>query len=191
MEWIINNKEWIFSGVGVAIVGFLGNKLFGKNRETKESNVGNTQSQQQTVNIYNGITSSSNNPVIKNQADIKTAIHILFIDDEKFDHVDVLKNAGWVNTKRIKDVKRIDCPEVLTANVIFVDINGVGCSLYPKEQGLGVAAKIKEIYPNKYVVVYSAQPQQLNSLLGQVDAILPKDADPYQYMNILENFSSK
>ena len=49
---------------------------------------------------------------------------------------------------------------------------------------------IKKRYPDKYVVVYSAQPQQLNKNFTQVDAILPKNADPYEYINILENYTN-
>ena len=118
----------------------------------------------------------------------KGSVHVLFIDDQKFDNVDVLKNAGWKNTKSIKDIKAIDCPEVLAADVIFVDINGVGKSLFPKEQGLGVAVQIKARYSEKCVVVYSAQPQELHKALSQVDAILPKNAEPYEYISILENY---
>lgn len=118
----------------------------------------------------------------------KGSVHVLFIDDQKFDNVDVLRNAGWKNTKSIKDIKAIDCPEVLAADVIFVDINGVGTSLFPKEQGLGVAVQIKSRYSEKCVVVYSAQPQELHKALSQVDAVLPKNAEPYEYISILENY---
>ena len=36
--------------------------------------------------------------------EIKQICKILFIDDKKFDVVDILKEAGWVNIQRIKDV---------------------------------------------------------------------------------------
>lgn len=145
------------------------------------------------VQIANGDKSlmqeSNNNenkaPSIRKE---KGSVHVLFIDDQRFDNVDVLKNAGWKNTKSIKDIKAIDCPEVLAADVIFVDINGVGTSLFPKEQGLGVAVQIKARYKEKCVVVYSAQPQELHKALSQVDAILPKNAEPYEYISILENY---
>jgi hypothetical protein len=66
--------------------------------------------------------------------------------------------------------------------------NGVGSSLFPKEQGLGVASWIKKQYPDKYVVLYSAQPQELHKAFSTVDAVLPKNADPYEYINILDNY---
>ncbi len=145
------------------------------------------------VQIGNGDTSSTPD---KSEAEIKFpssrkekgSIHVLFIDDQKFDNVDVLRNAGWKNTKSIKDIKAIDCPEVLAADVIFVDINGVGTSLFPREQGLGVAVQIKARYSEKCVVVYSAQPQELHKALSQVDAVLPKNAEPYEYISLLENY---
>lgn len=195
MSWIMNNKEWLFSGIGATIIGGIGTfwgiwTKRGKHTPLDNKNVLNSQ---QTVNIYNGVETPiftkepSKEEETKSNTDKKLTTHILFIDDEKFDNVDILKQAGWIYTKRIKDIKRIDCDEVKTANIVFVDINGVGATLFPKEQGLGVAAKIKEMYPQKYVVVYSAQPQQLHQFLNRVDAILPKDADPYQYISVLEN----
>ena len=92
------------------------------------------------------------------------------------------------HTKNIKDINSIDCPDILLADVIFVDINGVGCKLFPKDQGLGVASQIKTQYPDKYVVIYSAQPQELHKAFSIVDAVLPKNADPYEYINILDNY---
>lgn len=137
----------------------------------------------------NGQHSQTIQPLhVKNSADVKSTIHILFIDDEKFENVSILKNAGWLNTKTIKDIKRIDSPEIQEADIVFVDINGVGTTLFPKEQGLGVATQIKKMFPKKYVVVYSAQPQQLHSSFTQVDAILPKNAEPYEYLGVLESF---
>jgi hypothetical protein len=35
MNWIINNTEWIFSGIGVAIISFIIG-LFLKNKSTKK-----------------------------------------------------------------------------------------------------------------------------------------------------------
>lgn len=120
--------------------------------------------------------------------DVKSSIHILFIDDERFENVSILKKAGWLNTKTIKDIKRIDAPDIQEADIVFVDINGVGAALFPKEQGLGVATQIKKTFPSKFVVVYSAQPQLLHSSFTQVDAILPKNAEPYEYLSVLESF---
>lgn len=196
----------------IAIIGLLGTgwaikvvvKKFSNSQNLDNNQTGNANNNQSmnfiigdgmsgNVQIGNGdqsVAPESKGIESKKSSDRKEkgAVHILFIDDQRFDNVDVLKNAGWKNTKSIKDIKAIDCPEVLAADVIFVDINGVGTSLFPKEQGLGVAVQIKTRYSEKCVVVYSAQPQELHKALSQVDAVLPKNAEPYEYISILENY---
>lgn len=185
-QWIVENKEWI-GGVGtpivVAIIG-----LFVRRNKNRSQEPTPAQIQNQTVNVNIGDSKPNGLSGISNMASPKATTNILFIDDKKFDNVSVLKKAGWINTKTINDIKSIDCPDVLWANVVFVDINGVGCSLFPKEQGLGVANWIKKQYPDKYVVLYSAQPQELHKTFSVVDAVLPKNADPYEYINILDNY---
>lgn len=196
----------------VAILGLLGAGLAirlvvkkNSNSQSQYNNQVGNENNNQNMNLFIGDGMSGNvqisnadNSITHESRDTeskvsscrkeKGSVHVLFIDDQKFDNVDVLKNAGWKNTKAIKDIKAIDSPDVLVADVIFVDINGVGTSLFPKEQGLGVAAHIKSRYSEKCVVVYSAQPQELHKALSQVDAILPKNAEPYEYINILENY---
>ena len=99
-----------------------------------------------------------------------------------------LKQAGYVNVKKISVVKRIDSPEICNANIIFVDINGVGESLFPKEQGLGVAKAIKKRFKDKKVYLYSAQHHALNSDFNLLDGVLSKNADPYEFINIIDNY---
>ncbi len=191
MEWIIENKEWLFSGLGVVVVGGILKLMLSKKEQTP--------SQSQSTSVVVNVGTQPSDPqvaeckpkeVTKDSTDPKSKLNVLFIDDEKFDHVSVLKKAGWINTKRIDDVKRIDCPDVLNADVIFVDINGVGCDLCPQEQGLGVAKQIKKSYPQKYVVIYSAQQQTLSSTFKEVDDILTKTAAPIEYITILESVIS-
>ena len=100
----------------------------------------------------------------------------------------MLKKAGWENTKRIKDVTNLDAIDVFNSNVIFVDVNGVGCQLFPKDQGLGLAEAIKKKYPEKYIVLYSAVSHNFHKALNVVDNVLEKNADPYEFINILENY---
>lgn len=196
IEWININKEWLFSGIGITLFSTVV-YLFRFCRKSKKPRLVSKQIGQQTqhqnvvINMSSPLVDTANEQAkMVGEIDKKATTNILFVDDEKFDHVSVLKSAGWKNTKNIKDIKRIDCSEIQWAQIIFIDINGVGCDLFPKEQGLGVAVQIKKRYPDKYVVVYSAQPQQLNKNFTQVDAILPKNADPYEYINILENYTN-
>ena len=186
MTTFVNSPE-LWGAIAIivaALIGAVATIISKRRKSVNHTNI----NQSSTVNVYTGMDGSSSRLVNSVSQDVKATIHILFIDDEKFDNVNVLKNAGGLNTKSIKDIKRIDSPEIQESDVIFVDINGVGTTLFPKEQGLGVATQIKKVFPQKYVVVYSAQPQQLHSSFSQVDAILPKNAEPYEYLGILETF---
>ena len=81
--------------------------------------------------------------------EIKQLSKILFIDDKTFPVVDILKDASWVNTKRIKDAESLDQMEIKEAHILFVDIQGIGKKLKFKDEGLGLVIALKEKYPNK------------------------------------------
>lgn len=194
MNWIIENKEWLFSGIGVALFG----TIIGFLTHRKKANASNNN----TSNIKNNNTNTINNNInlnvqsegiSKNTLNVTKdkLIQVLFVDDQKFDIIDVLKKAGWVNTKRIKDVTNLDAVDIKNSDVIFVDVNGVGCQLFPKDQGLGLAEAIKNKYPKKYIVLYSALSHHFHRALNVVDNVLEKNADPYEFINILENFQKK
>lgn len=132
----------------------------------------------------------------KSLAEIKNACNVLFIDNEKFKTVDRLKlRDGWRNTFWIRDVESYDQPEIINAHVIFIDIQGVGKKLCPKDEGLGLIAAIKERYPEKKVVMYSAEKQGkidgLHKAADMVDGRLRKLADHYEYQKILERMASE
>lgn len=202
IEWLKQNYVWLFEGIGgavlLAFIGWLYKLLF-VSRKGEVNKTNNKSSVENSGNNNNTITVNINTPEQKTDVarpipvpqkliDPKASIQILFVDDQKFDNVSVLKKAGWINTKSIRDIHRLDAPDILNADVLFIDINDVATDLFPKDQGLGAAVKIKELHPEKYVVVYSANPQFLNDALKKVDEFLPKDADPYQYTNILEKY---
>lgn len=126
-----------------------------------------------------------------NSSNNKLTKRILFIDDEKFLLVGILKQAGWVNTKWIKDVVDLDNNDVKASDIIFIDIFGVGKTLYPKDQGLGLAVALKTKYSQKAIVVYSAESQRVHKAYSIVDACLPKDADPYEFIELINDFSKK
>jgi hypothetical protein len=121
----------------------------------------------------------------------KSDYKILFIDDQPFRIVDILKKNGWTSTKRIKDVANLDDDEVKESSVLFVDINGVGKTLNFKDEGLGLASEIKRKYPSKRVVLYSAEQHRFHPALSQVDKCLYKNADQYEFEKIIEDFFNK
>ncbi|HPJ13407.1 MAG TPA: hypothetical protein PLV00_08475 [Caldisericia bacterium] len=127
--------------------------------------------------------------------EIKGLCKILFIDDKKFAVVDILQAAGWTKTKRIKDVRSIDESDVSEANIIFVDVQGVGKMLKFKDEGLGLTIALKEKYPSKKVVVYSAEDdgkiETFHKALSVADERLSKNADPYEFQSLVERFSKE
>lgn len=60
--------------------------------------------------------------------------------------------------------------------------------MFPKEQGLGVAKAIKKRFKDKKVYLYSAQHHALNSDFNLLDGVLSKNADPYEFINIIDNY---
>ena len=124
----------------------------------------------------------------------KNGIRILFIDDNHTDYkmVSILKKAGWTNTKAVKDILDLDNHNILEADIIFVDINGVGTTMF-EDQGLGLASALKTKHPQKKVVIYSAETSgdRFHKALRQVDDCLAKNAEPYQFIDLVESLTKK
>ena len=127
--------------------------------------------------------------------EIKTVCNILFIDDRKFPVVDILNDAGWTNTRRIKDLDSLDQKEIMEAHIIFSDIQGVGKKLQFREEGLGLAKAIKQKYPTKKLIVYSAEEQSkieaFHPVLELADNRISKNSDPYQFQVIVERYAKE
>lgn len=124
---------------------------------------------------------------------MKPKLHILFIDDDKnFNVVKILKDSGWRNTKSVVDIKGIDLPLVKETDIFFVDINGVGKLLHCEYEGLDLALMLKQKYPNKKVVIYSANKNSnsFHQAWDVCDYKLEKNALPYQFQNLVEEYST-
>lgn len=205
-EYFNSNYTWIFSGIGVAAVSgiFWWLKKF-SNAESGNSvsidadnSIVNSGSKNNTNvnNIFIGTLHQENKTYTQqsetNQKLIfnKGNVQILFIDDETFELIQILKDSGIPNVNRLKDVKKLDDPKILSSQIIFVDINGVGEILKFKNQGIGLAKSIKERYPNKKVVLYSG----INTWnifdedLKYVDAKLSKMAEPIEFITLIEKY---
>jgi len=161
-NWIPEN-EGIFSGVGTTIVASIIAALGYFFRKKKKSK--NYDEKRKKSHLT------------------KESIQILFIDDENFIIDRNLKKTGYPNVKKITDVTNLDSPDIIIANVIFVDIKGVGALLFPESEGLGLANAIKKRHPEKYICIYSAQPHRLNThkLLSTLDGVLDKNAELFEF----------
>ena len=172
--------SWVFSGIGVLFFGYLVDFFFKKKKvQTKEEN------QKDSV--------VPPKKKVYSEEELKLRTHILFVDDESFKIVKILKTTeGWTNTKAVKDIKSLSATEVKWANIIFVDVNGVGSALF-NDQGLGLAAAIKMKYPEKKVIIYSAESKRnvFNDSWDKVDKRLSKNADPIQFISIVETFANQ
>lgn len=191
MDWLINNKEWFFSGAGVAILGVFVAlwKHFNNNNQTMAP-VG------QNYPTSSGSPSSKETENPKNNKmsleDYKNCTKILFIDDDaRFKVVKILSRSGWVHTKLIKDCDTLDDHDVIDAEILFIDVQGVGVSMGFSDEGLGLALAIKEKYKDKKVVIYSAETEgdRFHEALRKADSFLAKNADPYQFQRLVEEFT--
>lgn len=123
--------------------------------------------------------------------DLKGTCQILFIDDEPLPIlIKTLKKTGWKNIKRIGDIANLDAPDIRNANIIFVDIKGVGKELMFKNEGVGLAAALKQKYPKKGVVIYSATAEHnlFDPDIDKVDGRLFKNAEPIQFSDMIEQY---
>ncbi|MGR5556311.1 hypothetical protein ACQKQC_08420 [Vibrio fortis] len=198
-EFLFENASVIFSGIGVAAIGGVyklsqgkkdtpNTELDNKNSITNNINI-DVKSQAEKKEAQDNLSSPPSDSRVK---EIKNNTKILFIDDDtRFKVVKILNKSGWVNAKLVKDIDSLDCHDVLDANIIFVDVQGVGVELNFKEEGLGLAAALKEKYPDKKIIIYSAEQKgdRFHEALRKVDDFLAKDVDPYQFTSLVEKFS--
>ena len=107
----------------------------------------------------------------------------------------MLEKNGWRNIQKVNDISGTDQQEVREAHILFIDIQGVGKKMKLPDEGLGLTVAIKKKYPNKKVIVYSAEDQ------GQVkafhegfelaDSQLSKNAKSYEFQFRLEKFAKE
>lgn len=198
MDNIIENKEWVFSGIGVLVLTvlwkFFGNALksfFLIRPSTQSGEKPIPVSIQNTVNVnnLNNENLSKNDGTLKSLDSIKQQKRILFIDDDtKFKVVKILYNCGWIFTKHVKDAKSLIDKEILEADIIFIDIQGVGSALGFRDEGLGLALALKDKYPEKKIVIYSVieDGNRFHDALRKADSFLSKNADPYEFEKTVE-----
>ena len=157
IEWVINNKEWVFSGFGVILIIGLIKFLRGEENKRAPETINSQPVSITNQNIVNMESSAGGEPNKKmiNPNSLKAVTHILFIDDDqKFKVVDILKKSGWSYTRRVSDIGSIDDSIVQQAHILFIDVQGVGRRLKFKDEGLGLALAIKDKYPGKKIVIW-------------------------------------
>lgn len=200
--WILENKQWLFSGLGISIITILYFTLFRNTSGTQavtptDITVSPSLSQNLTVNVGAGENefqekSPQQSKNRKTLDDWKDCTRILFVDDDtRFKVVKILKKSGWIHTKLIKDVSAIEQEDVVRSDILFIDVQGIGIELGFADEGLGLASALKEKYPNKKVIIYSAEREgdRFHQALSDADCSLAKNADPYEFQKIVEQFT--
>ncbi|REE78706.1 response regulator receiver domain-containing protein [Lutibacter oceani] len=193
IDFLKEHYQWLFSGIGVTILVLIFSKIFNKKENEPVMKVSGENKNKVIINNFSQEKNSNNDNVEETDNNrLKDKTRILFVDDEhtKFKMVSILKKAGWKNTKSIKDITDLDDPKANEADIIFVDINGVGTTLF-EDQGLGLASALKKKYPSKTIVIYSDETSgdRFHKALREVDDCLPKNAEPYQFINLIETFA--
>ncbi|MBK9276033.1 MAG: response regulator [Flavobacteriales bacterium] len=201
LVWWYKDKSLEPMVTSIGLIATLAALLFRANKERRASKPSkksiNSQSVQQTVNVY-GVPATSKPDETKQErehslSEKKNRIRILFIDDDtKFKVVSILKSNGWINTWIVKDAM-VDDDVVVQSDIIFVDIQGVGKLMQCKDEGLGLAMQIKRKYSSKWVVLYSAESHgdRFHAALKEVDSSLPKNAEPFEFLELIEQFCRK
>lgn len=203
INWIIENKEWLFSGLGITIIAFVVKKLFTQNNRSEDKQTqsqSNSQTQNVTVNMAQPFVApikslgeeKEDSPALTIEG-IKAQTNILFIDDDKeFKIVPILKKAGWKNTSFFPnaDVRDTNAERIRKAHIIFVDIIGVGKTLY-EDEGLGLVVDLKKKYPQKKVVIYSAIPEHklFHEAIKLADDQIPKNSQPAVFVSLIETLA--
>lgn len=206
-NWLINNKEWLFSGIGITFLGICGyvfKKYVFKNNDKNEDK--QTLSQVNNQNVTVNVAQPSTTPNMSNSEKkenvtaltiegIKAQTNILFIDDDKkYKIVSILKKAGWKNTSFFPnpDVKDINDEKIQKAHIIFVDIKGVGKTMYYKE-GLDLVVDLKRKYPGKKVVIYSAVQEHsvFHEAINMADDRISKNSQPAIFVSVIEKLSEE
>lgn len=132
----------------------------------------------------------------RNLEELKCITKVLFVDDKAFKVIDNIKEKdGWKNVTRVVDVESLSQTEIVESHIIFVDIQGVGKKMNFKDGGLGLIVALKKEYPDKKIVMYSAESQgQIDAFhpaAELVDARLRKTASLYEFSSTVERFAKE
>lgn len=202
INWITDNKEWLFSGLGVTLLAFVVKYILTRgvnNKDNQTQSQVNNQTQNVTVNLAQNqpfTDTAKPNEKKSNKLTVdgmKAQTNILFIDDDKkFKIVSILKKAGWKNTSFFPnpDVTDINAEKIRYAHIIFVDIKGVGTTMYDNE-GLDLVVDLKKKYPEKKIVMYSSVQEHslFHDAINMADDRISKNSQPAVFASAIEKLS--
>lgn len=125
---------------------------------------------------------------------IKSKVKVLFIDDKEFPVVNHLRSIGYMGIDYMTDVSDIDDNRIRYADIIFIDINGVGLLLGFPNQGMGLCGALKKKYGDtKRIILYSGETEGsiFDKDAQKADATLKKDSDIYQFISYITDYAKE
>lgn len=127
---------------------------------------------------------------------LKNTVNILFVDNEVFNLTTELKEKeGWRRLSVVQDISSLSQKELIDAHILCIDIQGVGKELGFNDEGLGLIVAIHEKYPEKKIIMYSAEAQgQIDAFHpaeGIVDERLRKSANRYLFETTIERLAQE
>ena len=179
----------------------INNKKNGKNSSSGNDNDQisgdqNTINKIGTVNYY-GKTTQEEASVPSEELTIdkiKSKVKVLFIDDKEFPVVNHLRSIGYTGIDYMTDVSDIDDTRIRYADIIFIDINGVGLLLGFPNQGMGLCGALKKKYGDtKRIILYSGETEGsiFDKDAQKADATLKKDSDIYQFISYITDYAKE
>lgn len=176
-------------------------KKNGKNSSSGNDN-GQISGDQNTINKigtmnYYGKTTQEEASVPSEELTIdkiKSKVKVLFIDDKEFPVVNHLRSIGYTGIDYMTDVSDIDDTRIRYADIIFIDINGVGLLLGFPNQGMGLCGALKKKYGDtKRIILYSGETEGsiFDKDAQKADATLKKDSDIYQFISYITDYAKE
>lgn len=149
----------------------------------------------QSVSLAWFFTISDLSDFVKNSTKIgsvecrRPALKIAVIDDSPFTPQVNLQNYGY-KFDLIGDIKKID--EIHEYQLILCDIKGVGAYFGGANEGAVLIAEIKNRYPEKIIIAYSASTiadPAVRAAKERADAFISKDVDIEEWIAELDRWS--
>lgn len=167
------------------IEGNRNTQVTGENNTTNVTNI-NTQ------NVYS--TQVSGEKKEPTTEDVKARIKILFVDDkDDFPIIGMLRNNGY-QVEYLDDIVDFEAKQVKYADIIFLDINGVGVAMKFKNQGMGLCGALRDYFGTaKKLILYSGETEGsiFDKDAKKADATLPKDSDLYQFTSYITQYGKE
>jgi DNA-binding NtrC family response regulator len=120
---------------------------------------------------------------------IKFRARVAFIDDEEVPYIKRLQNDGYMITP-FPDIDNMDDFIRKNYHVVILDIQGIGKSLSPNQEGWGLLKYLKEECPNIVVIMYTGADwsiTQYKYLADKADAFIGKDLEFLDFKSKLDS----